>query len=198
MTGPWMTLDTVSNGSQWNVTVTTLADSVSMRYVRFYVTDAGIDHYARIPELEIYGTAASPSPLSMALSVDRSSYSTGDTLTVSVQVDNPNSPRLADFYFGAILPGRKSVILFIDPQQTTKTVSLSDLASWSPMFPRVDLAVPFSVHKPEFFTHTWGGNEKPGAYTFFLAAVAPGGLADGTVDEGDVMHTSATTFSFTP
>jgi hypothetical protein len=62
LSGPWATLATVSNGGQENSTTTVLATSQTIRYVRLYITDAGTDNYARIPELEVYGTAASPPP----------------------------------------------------------------------------------------------------------------------------------------
>jgi hypothetical protein len=55
--GPWTTVASVDNGSQADVTATTLQSSVAARYVRLYITDAGADNYARIPEFEIYGTA---------------------------------------------------------------------------------------------------------------------------------------------
>ena len=54
--GPWTIQASVSNPSQQNVSTLALAAPVNARYVRLYITDAGIDDYARIPELEVYGT----------------------------------------------------------------------------------------------------------------------------------------------
>ena len=62
LTGPWTSVATVDNPNQADGTTTTLASSSSLRYVRLYITDAGIDNYARIPELEVYGTSAAPPP----------------------------------------------------------------------------------------------------------------------------------------
>ena len=62
LSGPWVTLAAVNNGAQENATTTVLASAQTTRYVRLYIIDAGIDNYARIPELEVYGTAASPPP----------------------------------------------------------------------------------------------------------------------------------------
>ena len=62
LSGPWVTLATVNNGAQENATPTVLANSHTTRHVRLYIADAGIDNYARIPEFEVYGTAASPPP----------------------------------------------------------------------------------------------------------------------------------------
>ncbi|MFQ5937732.1 MAG: discoidin domain-containing protein, partial [Acidiferrobacterales bacterium] len=58
LSGPWVNLATVSNATEESSTTTTLGSSISARYVRLYVTDAGIDNYARIPEFEVYGTLA--------------------------------------------------------------------------------------------------------------------------------------------
>ena len=55
LNGPWQTIITVDNQSLDNVTATTLAAPFKARYVRLYITDAGIDNYARIPEFEVWG-----------------------------------------------------------------------------------------------------------------------------------------------
>jgi hypothetical protein len=62
LTGPWTTLATVTNTSQSASSTTTLASAQTMRWVRLTITDAGIDNYARIPELEVYGSVATPPP----------------------------------------------------------------------------------------------------------------------------------------
>ena len=60
--GPWTSHATVQNTSQAPVSTVTLPTAVRARFVRLYVTDAGIDNHARIPELEAYGTAVAPPP----------------------------------------------------------------------------------------------------------------------------------------
>jgi PKD repeat protein len=62
LSGPWMTLETVGNAAQEHTSTTVLASTIKSRYVRLYITDAGSDNYARIPEFEVYGTAAAPPP----------------------------------------------------------------------------------------------------------------------------------------
>jgi PKD repeat protein len=65
LSGPWTTRATVANTAQTDdASTVTLTGPVVTRYVRLYVTDAGIDNYARIPEFEVYGTptAVPPSP----------------------------------------------------------------------------------------------------------------------------------------
>ncbi|GMU21914.1 MAG: hypothetical protein AMXMBFR13_20020 [Phycisphaerae bacterium] len=53
-TGPWTTHATVNNSAQANVTTLSYTSPQSIRYVRLYITDAGIDNYVRLPELEVY------------------------------------------------------------------------------------------------------------------------------------------------
>ena len=67
LSGPWVALASVSNTAQQNVTTTILGSPVFTRFVRLYVTDAGIDNYARIPESEVYAADTSPPPAPGAL-----------------------------------------------------------------------------------------------------------------------------------
>src|SRR5574341_328025 len=60
LSGPWATQATVANTTQANANTVTLPGPVTTRYVRLYITDAGIDNYARIPEFEVYGTPSAP------------------------------------------------------------------------------------------------------------------------------------------
>jgi len=62
LSGPWTVVAAVSNPAQDDTSPVVLASPVTTRYVRLYVTDAGIDNYARIPEFEVYGTASTPPP----------------------------------------------------------------------------------------------------------------------------------------
>jgi PKD repeat protein len=60
--GPWSTVTTVDNSQQDNTSTVALTADESTRYVRLYITDAGIDNYARIPEFEVYGSQTAPPP----------------------------------------------------------------------------------------------------------------------------------------
>ena len=57
LNGPWQIMANVDNESRDNSTTTTLDTPLAARYIRLYITDAGIDNYARIPEFEIWGIA---------------------------------------------------------------------------------------------------------------------------------------------
>ncbi|GMR24355.1 MAG: hypothetical protein BMS9Abin37_2887 [Acidobacteriota bacterium] len=58
LSGPWESLVSVSNTSAENETTSALAARVTTRFIRLFITDAGTDRYARIPELEVYGRLA--------------------------------------------------------------------------------------------------------------------------------------------
>jgi PKD repeat protein len=62
ITGPWLTLATVENSQQDDSTTTVLSAAVRTRFVRLFITDAGVDNYARIPEFEVYGSQTAPPP----------------------------------------------------------------------------------------------------------------------------------------
>lgn len=55
LSGPWSTEVSIDNSSRANVVTRSYVAPRSLRYVRLYITDAGIDNYARIPEFEVWG-----------------------------------------------------------------------------------------------------------------------------------------------
>jgi PKD repeat protein len=66
LSGPWTTRATVANTAQTDdASTVTLAGPVATRYVRLYITDAGIDNYARIPEFEVYGVPSGATPTTL-------------------------------------------------------------------------------------------------------------------------------------
>ena len=122
----------------------------------------------------------------------------GDTLNISVGVDNPGRPTTVDFYFGALLPDGNTIVFFTDLNFNFAEGVLTDLSTLSPIASGVDLSGAFTVNDPSFFSFVWTGGEPPGTYTFFLAAVIPGGFADGTADPGDIIALGTADFTFTP
>ena len=66
LSGPWTAQATVANTAQAPTSSVTLASPLTTRYVRLYITDAGVDNYARIPEFEVYGVASGgPAPATL-------------------------------------------------------------------------------------------------------------------------------------
>jgi hypothetical protein len=56
--GPWADETVVCNTSQANVTRRSYPAPKPLRFIRLYITDPGIDNYARIPEFEVWASPA--------------------------------------------------------------------------------------------------------------------------------------------
>ncbi len=55
--GPWTDETVVDNSAQDDVTYREYVTPQSLRYIRLYIEDAGIDNYVRLPEFEVIGDA---------------------------------------------------------------------------------------------------------------------------------------------
>lgn len=86
-TGPWTDETSVNNSGHQNVTNRKYVTPKALRYVRLYITDAGIDNYARIPEFEVRGQAPTVptitlSPTSLSVQTNQGSSPSAGTFTV--------------------------------------------------------------------------------------------------------------------
>ncbi|MGQ9651519.1 MAG: discoidin domain-containing protein [Phycisphaerae bacterium] len=55
LAGPWATEGTIDNSARASIINRSYITPRTVRYVRLYVTDAGVDNHARIPEFEVLG-----------------------------------------------------------------------------------------------------------------------------------------------
>ena len=136
--------------------------------------------------------------LLVSLAVNDVAFSTGDTLTVDLRVNNPGLPSSADFYVGAILPGGNEILFFRDLSLQTGVASTSNIASLVPIRAGVSLSAAFTADLPSLIQWTWTGSDVPGVYRMFLVAAVKGALADGVVDPGDFLGASTATLVFAP
>jgi len=127
-----------------------------------------------------------------------STFSTGQSLSASLKAENFGSPSRADFYFGVVLPDGNRVFLFTSFSKQIEVVSASNVSNWTPMAAGVNLAAPFNAQLLNFFSYTFSGGEPAGTYTFFLTVAVPGSFSDGTVDEGDIIHSDTASITFAP
>ncbi|MFQ5932554.1 MAG: hypothetical protein ACE5MM_09110, partial [Nitrospiraceae bacterium] len=152
------------------------------------------------------GVFAIQQTLLLSLTTNAATFTTSDSLVVSVGVDNPGIVTLpalrqvsaVDFFFGALLPDGDTVVFFTDLAFNTGVGSLASPTTLQPIAAGVDLTTPFVLNQPVFFTFTWAGTEPPGGYVLFLAAVVPGALADNAIDAGDIVAVSTAVVGFTP
>ena len=184
-----------SSGHRANILDST-AKHVGIGYA--YQSGSTYRHYWTANMGRSSGSPQLPPPVCANLWTNASSFSTGDSLSVSIQAVNFGDASTADFYFGAVLPDGTNILLIVDGLLNRQRVIATDVSNWTPLASGVNLASPFSVTKSDFLNHVWGGGEPTGTYTFFLTAAVPGSFADGTVDAGDIIHSSNITISFAP
>ncbi len=140
---------------------------------------------------------AFPSNL-VTTAVNQPQFSAGDRLVISVGVNNPGIPAVADVYCGLLLPDGETIVFFTDTRGGAVFGRVSSPATFRAIAAGMTLTSPLSVTAPDLFEHTWNGSEPRGRYTFFVAAFAAGSLADGAVDPGDLLALGVAPFDFEP
>jgi len=135
---------------------------------------------------------------SISIAPNRVSFRIGDSLTVSVGVENPGLPAVVDFYFGVVLPDGDTLVFFTNLEFASGVGSLAKPATLQPIVAGIDLTTPFTYSQPTFFGYSWTGGEPPGGYVLFVAAVKSGALADNSIDAGDIVAVSTAAVSFAP
>jgi peptidyl-Asp metalloendopeptidase len=138
-------------------------------------------------------------PPSVSTGVNKSVFAAGDTLVLSVGLENSGRTGNADIYFGLLAPDN-TVVFFtgtvITPTSGFALGTFLDFASYRPIATGVPLAAPFSVNIPSFVSYRWGGGEAKGGYALLLLAVTAGALGDGNLTTNEVIAVSVTPFSF--
>jgi len=144
------------------------------------------------------GSPQLPPPICVTVSSNALSFSTSDTMSVSLQAENFGDSSTVDIYFGVVLPNGNAVYLITNAALKMKRVNASNVSNWTPLAASLNLSSPFNVNKANFFSYVWAGSEPAGVYTFFLTVAVPGSFADGTVDAGDIIHSSNVAITFAP
>jgi hypothetical protein len=133
----------------------------------------------------------SPSqPPSLALHLNQLVYRTpGDTLRVDVTLRNPGPMRTTDVYFGVILPDGDTVLWLTSTAPIAAVAgSLRDSpATFTPLFRGASWPANLDVTHRDVLVRTYDGQEMLGVYHLLMAWVQPNSLADGRLDEGDVL-----------
>ena len=151
----------------------------------------------------------SPAPdLTLPVSVNQPSYSTGDSLILDIGASNPGMaaadmggaglPSEVDVYMVILTPNGDDVVYFKDLAGTLAFGRLSNLAEVTPMVTSLNIETSFSIDQPDFFTYTWTGLEAAGNYTAFLVMAKAGSLTDGNIGQDDIVKVGRTDFFFSP
>ena len=132
--------------------------------------------------------------LSASVTTSQATFTPGQTLIAGGSVTHPGLPGMAaDFYVGVLRPDR-SIQFFT----ATGIVvgNIADLRSFRPLAVNVPLTTPFSVSESSFFTHQLTADDPRGPYVFFMLAVKPGALADGTITDDQILRLATAPYSF--
>src|SRR5262245_1027864 len=100
--------------------------------------------------------AANAAPTAL-LTVNKTEFKAGDTLSIGVDVANPANGPHATFYLGIVMPDGETA-LFLAPNGTTPPVSLADAENFRSLQP----APPgFALSVPVFSQFTWPADGFP-------------------------------------
>jgi len=150
------------------------------------------------PVLTVDYTPPAQAPLVLAVSINLPTFLTGDTVELSLSAANPGLPDNVDVYAVILLPDGDTMVNFVGLDGSFEIGSLSQVGALTPMVPSLSLAAAFNVSLSPFFTYAWGGAEQAGSYTAFLVMTQAGALSDGSLDPGDLVQSSASSFTFNP
>ena len=134
-------------------------------------------------------------PFSSTLTADQTQYSTGQTLRLSLVLQNPGVPAHADLYLLGLRPDGSHLVAFT-PTGGASPGLASAPAAWPALSPNMDLTAPFSITRSPFLTMTWNGSEPQGTYKFVVLVAERGSLVDGVLDASDVWTTSSVSVTF--
>jgi hypothetical protein len=132
------------------------------------------------------GLRAQPGPLTLELTLNRTSIVPGQRLVAGISVNNPGGGPAADFVFAVVLPGGVTVAS-VGPGIGVRFGRFSDLRTIVPVARNVSLAGPFQYADPGFFAYDFAGAEPFGTYRFIFAAVTAGALNDGALGAGELL-----------
>ncbi len=133
--------------------------------------------------------------ITLSIGTDRTAYRAGQTMTTWYSIANAAHPATVDLILLAVLPDGDQVSM-VTPQGT-KMGRLSQPASLVPAVSGLSLASAFNTRQA-LPALTWAASQTPGTYTWVLAVVRPGSLADGRFDPGDVIATGTAAITFAP
>ncbi len=119
-------------------------------------------------------TAAPPAQLVLAAITNRTTVTTGQTLTIAVSADNPGLPFAVDFYLGLLLPDGDTIAFLTQGGAAVAFGTFSNLASYQPGATGISLATPFNRTTPPIVSYTLSGTEPVGTWTVFFSAFRAG------------------------
>jgi uncharacterized repeat protein (TIGR01451 family) len=118
-------------------------------------------------------TSAGAPELRLSVSVDQPAFTTGQTLTATLTLENPGAAIVADFYLGVVLPDGET-IAFLTSGGVVAFGRRSDPTSFRPVAAGAPVPTGFAMDAPLLLRYTWTGTEPTGTYVVFWLALQSG------------------------
>lgn len=146
----------------------------------------------------------------LTLEPNQAVFRPGDVLRLALGLSNPGSERLADVYFGILLPsdagpgfgcpGGDAIAFLGDSfQWIVMTCGSAPPQSFAPLMRSVMVAGPVTgARVTDFWDLPWATGLPAGRYTLFIVLTSPNAFDDGRVDPADLLATAVDTVTFVP
>jgi len=143
----------------------------------------------------------------LGLSLNQTSFTTGQTLRATVTASNTGDAIVVDVLFGIVVPASAAAslgcpagvapiafITQVSPAAVAFRCSNASLATFPALLEDNTLQPTPQFTVPNFFSVAFPAQTPSGGYLLFLALVRAGSLDDGTLDPGDIIEASAVPF----
>jgi hypothetical protein len=118
--------------------------------------------------------------------INQSDFTAGDTLTLSLSINNPGNEIVVDIFVGLVLPGG-SLYFFDSSLNTLIPSNPADTTTFTPAKTSLTLSSGFSLGRTDFFSIPSLPSLAPGTYTAFAVLAEPGSAQAGSIQlVGDV------------
>jgi hypothetical protein len=121
-------------------------------------------------DFEVIQLGWKPAALTLGVSPNQSTFTTGQTLTPTVTFTNPGLPSLVDVYMGLLFPDGHTIAFFTGGNNFVVGDS-ANAASFRAAATGLSLAAPQAGIVSNVFTFPWTSGDPRGSYVLFLAAV---------------------------
>jgi hypothetical protein len=147
--------------------------------------------------------------VTLGLTLNGTTFGAGQTVQASVSYSNSGDTLVGHVLFGLLLPASATLagcpsgqgiafLTSLSPLAAQVTCTNKSLATFQELIKNLTLPPSGPITVPSVFSLPVTSAIPIGTYTLFIAAELPEGLADGSLDPGDLIATGAASFTITP
>ncbi|MBI2883905.1 MAG: PQQ-dependent sugar dehydrogenase [Candidatus Methylomirabilis oxyfera] len=136
----------------------------------------------------------------LTIDLNQETFQAGETLVMSVRLQNGGPAFPADAFVGAVLPDGATVFFLtsLDPPAGVISTLSGDAHTFPPVLASVPIPAGFVFEDDRFVAFPFLGTEAPGPYIAFAALARLGALVDGRLDPGDLWVVATHLFTVSP